>query len=136
MTLAALRSPSRHFLLGLSLLVAGCDGDNLIGPDNALEVNNATDSFQWQVSALSSVTQTLTYAWENTGTTANVNQSASLTAGSAMLRVTDAQGVEVYARSLGENGTFQTSEGSAGSWTVTVKLSEANGTFNFRLQKP
>ncbi|HSM61596.1 MAG TPA: hypothetical protein VK849_12395 [Longimicrobiales bacterium] len=136
MTLAALRSPSRHFLLGLALLVAGCDGDNLIGPDNALEVNNATDSFQWQVSALSSVTQTLTYAWENTGTTANVNQSASLTAGSAMLRVTDAQGVEVYARSLGENGTFQTSEGSAGSWTVTVKLSEANGTFNFRLQKP
>lgn len=136
MTLAALRSPSRHFLLGLALLVAGCDGDNLIGPDNALEVNNATDSFQWQVSALSSVTQTLTYAWENTGTTANVDQSARLTAGSAMLRVTDAQGVEVYARSLGENGTFQTSEGSAGSWTVTVKLSEANGTFNFRLQKP
>lgn len=136
MTLAALKSPSRHFFLGLALLVAGCDGDNLIGPDNALEVNNATDTFQWQVSALSSVTQTLTYTWENTGTTANVNQSASLTAGSAMLRVADAQGVEVYARSLGENGTFQTSEGSEGSWTVTVKLSEANGTFNFRLEKP
>ena len=124
-------------LLLVLLLMAGCgDSANVIGPENQLEVANETDSFQWQVSALSKVTQTLTYTWVNTGTTANVNQSSSLGGGAADLRITDDDGAEVYASGLGINGTFQTVSGGSGSWTVTVVLADATGTLNFRLQKP
>lgn len=130
-------SSMRYFFLGVALFVGGCAADgNLIGPENQLEVSNTPDSFEWQVSALSAVTQTLTYTWANGGTTANVNQSSSLGSGSADLRITDADGMEVYSRSLASNGTFQTGTGTAGDWTVTVALSKANGTLNFRLQKP
>jgi len=116
--------------------VAACDGGNLIGPDNQLEVTNATDDFQWQVSNLNNVTQTLTYTWQNTGTSANVNQSTSPSGGSATLTISDADGAQVYSRSLSETGTFQTDTGSAGAWTIVVDLSGADGTFNFRVQKP
>ena len=127
----------RYLFLGLALFVGGCTADgNIIGPENHLEVSNTPDTFQWQVSALSAVTQTLTYTWVNGGTTANVNQSSSLSGGSADLRITDADGSEIYSKSLASNGTFQTGTGTAGSWTVTVTLSKANGTLNFRLQKP
>lgn len=128
---------ARFKLLGLALLMVGCSSSsNVIGPENELEVDNAPDTFQWQVTALSDVTQTLEYTWVNSGTTANVNQSGNLGSGSADLRIQDADGVEVYARSLVSNGTFQTGAGAAGSWTVTVTLTQATGTLNFRLQKP
>lgn len=126
----------------LALGASGCGGSNVIGPDNQLEVTNVTDSFEWQVTALDDVSQTLTYAWVNTGTVANVNQSSSsgtsstLSSGAASLRVTDAGGAEVYSRSLAENGTFVTSTGATGTWTVTVTLSDVTGTLNFRLEKP
>ena len=127
----------RYFILGLALFVGACTtSGNVIGPENQLEVNNTPDTFQWQVSALSAVTQTLTYTWVNSGPTANVNQSSSLGGGRADLRITDAGGTEVYSRGLESNGTFQTGTGIAGNWTVTVALSEATGTLNFRLQKP
>lgn len=128
---------SRHALLGLFLLLGACsDSDNLIGPGNELEVTNAPDSFQWQASALSDVTQVLTYTWVNTGSTANVNLSSALSGGSAVLRVLDADGTEVFAQGLQVNGTLQTSTGASGNWTVTVSLDAADGTLNFRLQKP
>ena len=137
MTMGNATPSTKPILLAIALLVTGCTSSaNLIGPENELEVANETDTFQWQVSALSSVTQTLTYTWVNTGTTANVNQSSSMGVGSAALRVTDDGGAEVYSRSLAENGTFATASGSAGNWTVTVTLTEATGTLNFRLQKP
>jgi len=104
-----------------------------LGPDNQVQVNNVTDSFQWQASDMSGVSQTLTYTWTNTGTTANVDQSSSITAGSATLRVTDDQGQQVYSSSLSDDGTFQTSQGASGDWTVSVELSGASGTANFRL---
>ncbi len=129
----------RYLLLGLALFVGvgGCTADgNVVGPENQLEVSNIPDTFQWQVSALSAVTQTFTYTWVNSGTTASVNQASSLVSGSADLRITDSAGTEVYSRSLASNGTFQTGPGTAGNWTVTVTLSKANGTLNFRLQKP
>lgn len=121
----------------MAFLLAACGDDaNVIGPDNQPEVANTTDTFEWQVSNLSNVSQALGYSWTNTGTTADVNQSSALEGGTAMLRVTDGQGVEVYLRSLSENGTFRTDAGSAGDWTVTVTLSEASGSANFRLENP
>ena len=128
---------ARRLLPMLALVVAACSGDaNVIGPDNQLEVTNATDSFQWQVSALSDVTQVLAYSWVNTGPSAAVNQSSSLGSGAATLEITDATGVLVYGRSLSDNGTYTTMSGVAGTWTITVSLDQAQGTLNFRVQKP
>jgi len=115
---------------------AACDGGVPLGPDNQVQVTNATDSFQWQASAMDNVSQALSYTWQNTGTTANIDQSGSLTGGSATLTVSDADGTEVYTRSMGETGTFQTTSGTSGMWTIEVTLSGANGMLNFRAQKP
>jgi hypothetical protein len=119
------------------LLVAmACSDANVIGPENQLEVANNPGVFEWQVTALNKVTQTLTYSWTNPGATGNVNQASSLGSGSATVRVTDGSGAEVYTRSLSENGTYQTSAGTTGTWTVVVTLDEASGTLNFRLNAP
>lgn len=126
---------ARALLSATMLLVIGCS-DNAIGPENELEVANETDTFQWQVTALDKVTQTLTYTWAMTGTVADVNQSANPSGGTATLRIRDSAGVEVFFRSLADNGTFQTSSGTAGNWTVTVTLDGVSGAVNFRVQKP
>lgn len=129
-------SPTMRVLLSATMLmVSGCT-DNVIGPENELEVTNETDTFQWQVTALDEVTQTLTYTWSMTGTVANVNQSANPSGGTATLRIRDSAGVEVYSRSLAENGTFQTTSGTTGNWTITVTLDGVSGAVNFRVQKP
>jgi len=130
--------PRLHRLAAALLLVgvAACDSGNVIGPENEPEVTNVADNFQWQVSNLSNVTQTLTYTWQNTGTVANVDQATSPSGGSATLTIRDADGTQVYGRGLSENGTFQTDTGPSGSWTIVVELSGADGTFNFRVQKP
>src|SRR3972149_3914334 len=79
MNVPHLAPSTRYYFLSLVLLVAGCaSSSNVIGPENELEVNNASNTFQWQVTALSNVTQTLKYTWVITGTVANVNQSSSL----------------------------------------------------------
>ncbi|MBT8208018.1 MAG: hypothetical protein KJO18_07085 [Acidimicrobiia bacterium] len=126
----------RLLIAGIAFGASACGGNNVIGPENQLEVTNVPDSFEWQVTALDNVSQTFTYAWGNTGTAANVNQSSALASGTASLRITDAGGVEVYSRSLSEDGTFVTGSGMAGTWTVTVTLEDVDGTLNFRLEKP
>ena len=120
----------------LVLLAAGCSSDNLLGPDNQLEVTNNTDTFQAQASNMVDITQTLPYTWQNTGTTANVDQSGTITGGSGTLRILDADGTQVYSRSLTETGTFVTTAGIPGAWSIEVALSGTSGTLNFRVQKP
>jgi hypothetical protein len=80
-------------------------------------------------------TNTLQYTWRNTGTVADVNQATTVTAGTITLTVRDAEGTEVYSRSLAENGTFVTASGTAGDWTIRVAFNVASGTLNFRVQK-
>lgn len=117
--------------------VAACGDDaNTLGPDNQPQVSNLVNTFEWQVSGLDNVSQTLTYIWTDTGTSADVNQASALTDGSATLAIMDATGVEVYSGSLGENGTFQTSAGTTGDWTIRVTLTHASGNLNFRVEKP
>jgi hypothetical protein len=122
-------------LAGVVGFAVACGG-SVIGPENQLEVANLTDNFQLQATALADVTETLTYTWETTGTGANINQSGTVTGGSATLTIEDDAGTQVYSASLAETGTFQTSTGVAGSWTVRVELSGMSGTLNFRIQKP
>lgn len=119
-----------------ALVVLACSEDNIIGPDNHLEVANDTNSFQWQVTGLDNVTQVNIYFWETTGTTANVNQSGSLTSGTATVTIWDPIGTEVYASSLGTTGTFTTDAGIAGTWTIQVQFEKATGTFDFSVETP
>ena len=126
-------APIRWLGLGALLLTLGCDGDPL-APFQP-EIGNATDSFQFQVTALRNVTTTQEYDWQHTGTVANVNQATALTGGTARLVIRDAGGAEVYRRDLTANGTFQTSTGAVGRWRIRVELVDASGAVNFRVQR-
>ncbi len=119
----------------LMTAVAACGDSNVIGPDNQLEVTNAQDNFQLQVSALDEVSQTLEYSWENTGTQATIDVSQAITSGAAMLTITDADGTVVYQEDLADDSDGQTLVGVAGAWGIRVVLDGVNGTFNFRAQR-
>jgi hypothetical protein len=113
-----------------------CDGDNPIGPSNSPEIANNPDSFQFQVSNLTGTTQTLTYTWTNTGTSANIDQSGAITSGAATIVLRDATNVQVYSGNLVNTGTFHSSTGASGNWQIVVQLTNTRGTLNFRVQKP
>lgn len=124
-------------LIVLALAAASCGGDtNPIGPANQPEVANLQDNFQFQASNLTGTTQTLTYTWANTGMSANVNQSGTLSSGTATLTIRTPAGAQAYSRSLSETGTFATGTGTPGNWQIEVRLVNVTGTLNFRVQKP
>ena len=116
--------------------VVGCAGNGATAPRYQPQVTNIANSFAFQVTGLQTVTDELTYIWRNDGTTANVNQSPAGLQGTTSLVVTEAGGRQVYSRALTENGTFVTSAGTAGNWTVRVKFTSASGTSSFSLQRP
>jgi len=120
----------------LALVATSCGGANPIGPSNQPEIANNRDNFQFQASNLTKTTQTLSYTWENTGTSANVNQSGSVSSGTATLTIRTPSGTEVYNRDLSTTGTFTTGAGSPGSWRIEVRLDNVSGNLNFRVQKP
>ena len=119
-----------------ALATVACDDGNPIGPANQPEIANLQDDFQFQASNLSNTTQTLTYTWQNSGTTANVNQSGQISGGSATLTIRDGSGTQVYTRSLATTGTFTSASGTSGNWRIEVRLDSVTGTVNFRVQKP
>lgn len=121
--------------VGLILLALGACGGQTLSPRFQPEISNVTDNFQFQATAMTNVSQTLTYTWQNTGISANVNQASSVTGGSAEVLIRDAQSTVVYTSNLATNGTFVTNNGTTGAWTIQVALSGVNGTVNFRVQK-
>jgi hypothetical protein len=99
------------------------------------QINNAPDNFQFQATGVTNVTYTFTYTWSNSGTSASVNQSTTATGGTATVTILDANGVQVYTQDLTANGTFATSAGATGNWTIKVVFTNYSGTPNFRAQK-
>ena len=130
----------RRVMIGVvlaSVVGTGACGDkNPVGPSNQPEIANNRDNFQFQASNLRNTTQTFSYAWENTGSSANVNQSGQISSGTARLTLRDASGTQVYTRSLTETGTFSSTSGTPGNWRIEVLLDGVTGTLNFRVQKP
>ena len=127
----------RLAVCALAFVTVSCGGNgNPIGPSNQPEVANLRDNFQFQASNLSATTQTLTYSWENTGTSANVNQSGTVSSGTATLTIRTPSGEQVYNRDLSVTGTVTTSTGAPGTWQIEVRLTNVTGTLNFRVQKP
>ena len=121
-------------ILAVAMSLVGCQ-DSPLAPFEP-EVLNTVDSFELQATNVAHVNTTLSYSWENTGTLANVNQATVLSEGSATLVLRDAMGTTVYSKDLAENGTFSTSAGTPGTWTIQVQLSDCSGTLNFRSEKP
>ncbi|MGE5178730.1 MAG: hypothetical protein ACM3PF_06530 [Bacteroidota bacterium] len=116
--------------------LAGCGGGTkTLGPQFQPEVANSTDTFQFQATGLTGVTQTLTYTWRNTGTQSSVDQSCAITGGTATVTLSDSTGTQVYSRSLAQSGSFPSTAGLAGAWSIRVTLSQVQGTLNFRAQK-
>ncbi len=117
-------------------LLAGCSSSSTapLAPFQP-QINNAADNFQFQATGVQLVTTTLTYTWQNSGTGASVNQSTTVSAGSATVVLYDSTNTMVYSRSLADNGTFAATTGVAGAWTVKVILMNYSGTINFRVQK-
>jgi hypothetical protein len=124
----------RRTVIAGVVLVAACGSDST-SPGREPEIVNATDNLQYQITDIENFSGTQSYTWQNTGTRATVDQSASINAGSATLVIRDAAGVQVYSRSLAEDGTFTTGTGAAGAWNVRVVYSGASGTVNFRADK-
>jgi hypothetical protein len=125
----------RRALLVAAIFLLSCGGDSVLNPKFQPQVANLTDNFQFQATGVTNVTQTLDYNWQNTGTQASVNQSTTVTSGSATLTIFDASGTQVYSKGLAENGTFATSAGTTGSWRINLVLNGTSGTINFRVQK-
>lgn len=124
-----------RWLATAGVLLAACGSDNATAPGRDPEIINTTDNFQYQITDIQDFSGSQQYSWQNTGTTATVNQSASIAAGSATLVLRDGNGVQVYSRSLADDGTFSSSAGAAGTWTVRVVYDGADATVNFRLDK-
>jgi hypothetical protein len=120
-------------VLVIAVALCGC-GENALDPFQP-EITNAVDNFQLQATKVRAVSTTLTYAWTNTGTQANVNHSTTTTFGSARLVIRDAAGAKVYEHDLVPSLVEATSAGAAGSWTIQVVLSRYSGNLNFRVQK-
>lgn len=132
-------SPLSRALAALAFVFAvsacGSDRSDPLSPAVQPEIINNVDAFSFQVTGVSNASATLNYSWQNTGTVATVNQSASISAGSATLIIRDAAGTQVYSRSLSDNGTFSTSAGTSGTWTIRVVFTNTSGTVNFRADK-
>jgi hypothetical protein len=127
-------SSARRWWIAGVVLLAAC-GDSATAPGRDPEVINTADNFQYQISDIQEYSGTQVYSWQNTGTTATVNQSAAVSAGAVTLVLQDANGVQVYSRSLAEDGTFASAAGAAGTWSVRVVYSAAAATVNFRVDK-
>lgn len=126
---------TRRWLASAALVLAACGGDSTTAPGRDPEIINATDNFQYQITDITDYSGTQSYTWQNTGTTATVNQSASFAAGSGTLVLRDANGVQVYSRSLADDGTFSSTAGAPGAWSVRVSYNSADATVNFRVDK-
>ncbi|MDT8070092.1 MAG: hypothetical protein ROO76_18150 [Terriglobia bacterium] len=118
-----------------SLTACGNGGGSALNPKFQPQVANLADNFQFQSTAVTNVTETLTYKWTNSGIAATVDQATSVTTGQAVIAIKDAAGVQVYSAGLQNNGTFDTATGQTGSWTIIVQLTNYSGTINFRVQK-
>lgn len=98
------------------------------------EIINIPDTFSLQATGLDKVTDKLTYTWSKSGTIANIDQSCVITKGTATITIADSQGTEVYTKDLSVDGSFTSSTGVSGDWTITVDLSKVEGDLNFSVQ--
>ncbi len=99
------------------------------------EVTNAVDDFQLQATDVVGIETNLQYSWANTGTQASIDHSTTTLAGLARVEIKDSAGSIVYNQDLSPSLNEDTASGVAGTWTITLVLTDFSGTLNFRVQK-
>ena len=124
------------YALAALALLAACETAIVTEPVYQPQIINIRNDFAYQVTGLDVFTTDVIYAWESDGRPASVLQSPSVLTGAATLFIADGAGAQVYQRSLAENGTFMTTAGTPGTWTVRLKFLEASGSATFHLTKP
>jgi hypothetical protein len=117
-----------------ALLISGCS-DDPASPGIQPEIVNTSDAFGYQVSAVTNYSGVQAYTWTNADPMANVNISTARAGGAGTLRVFDANGTEVFQRSLSDNGTYSTTSGQTGDWTIRVEYDKFSGNVNFRAER-
>ncbi len=127
-------------LLALAFLGVACGGNDPMNPTYQPQIVNdpANAKFEFQLTGVQSGTGHYAYTWQNPSTTATVDRSSSISAGTVTLRIKDAAGTPavVYEGALnGATGSVATSAGTPGAWTIEVDFANATGTINFRVQK-
>lgn len=123
----------------LLLAGLGCwqDPVAVIGPDNNPRLVNVTDTLSYQADGLENVNQTLTWTWNNTGSTATITFTKEhlVPHGITQLTVTDANGTVVYDLNvqLIWNEVQHTDAGVPGAWTVNLGMFGTTGDLDFSL---
>ncbi|MDP2808340.1 MAG: hypothetical protein Q8O74_09430 [bacterium] len=124
-------------LLILSITLAGCSKSTpaSLAPFQPEIVNNQ-DAFSLQATNVSNVSTTLVYSWKNSGAQATINHSTTTTGGSTLLTIKDSLGTTVYSKALSPSLNEPTlPAGVAGTWSVSLTLTNYSGTLNFRAEK-
>ncbi len=121
-------------LVGAVVFLSGCSNKNPLAPFQP-EITNNPDNFQFQITAAKNVTTTVDYTWQNSGASASINQACSIQKGSATVTLFGANGTQMYTKGLDTNGTFSSTAGASGLWTIRVILTGISGSLNFRVQK-
>ena len=130
------RKSVRTLLFGALVITVACtDTVSPIGPDNQLNVTNEIDQFELGVVNLDEVTETQRFDWENTGTQATIDVNQSITDGSAILTVRDADGTVLYQEDVAQDSDGNTPEGVPGTWEIEIVFDETSGTFNFSVER-
>lgn len=122
-------------LVILTVWLVGCSKSATSLAPFEPEIVNIQDAFQLQATGVSNVSTTLVYSWKNSGTRATINHSTTTTAGLTLLTVKDSLGTTVYSKALFPSLNEATIAGVAGTWSVTLTLTNYSGTLNFRAEK-
>lgn len=129
-------------LIALVILIAGgCHKD----PASSVKpvVTNERDNFHFRLSDVTNHDTLLVYYWQMDGTTANVDQLASIQGGSVSILVRDGNisggsgdtRQEMYQTDMLTNGAFQSNSGQPGSWQIRITMTNFSGLADFRLRR-
>lgn len=127
----------RRFTVVLTVLstvvlatIMGCHKDPLSSYEP--DVVNAQDNFHFQLKDVKNHDTTLVYFWHMLGSSANIDQSASIKGGSVAVTVEDSAFQLVYQTDLRQNGSFTTTSGTPGWWRIRFVLTDFSGMIDFR----
>lgn len=118
---------------GISMLLPGCHKDP--ASSHVPEVVNVKDNFHLQMNDVKNHDTLLVYYWSMEGTSANIDQSASIKGGQVAIVIEDNAQVQVYQTDMKQNGSFTTMSGAAGYWRIRVALTNFSGMIDFRAQR-
>ena len=116
--------------LAAIVLISGCHKSSPTASINP-EVTNELGNFSFLLPDVLDASATLSYTWINTEALAEIGHMSNPINGTAIVRIKDGVGNEVYVSDLLESGTEQSKIGTPGNWTITVTLDKFDGTAQF-----